>query len=366
MRFAFTPPEKALLALLRLHLHTADASSVADGTFALSEPEWGAVYALACRQGVQAVTYDAVKTLPKDLMPPKALLLKWAIGTKQIVAENCRKREVLADLCHFCHANGFDPVLLKGLTLARCYPQPDLRESGDFDLWFPDREKESDALFATVVDDMNYGNKKHTTFVYDGVMVENHQTLLDQGESRPAVNRLIEERLRTYWRDETPVSFALPQGESVLMPSSQFLLLLMARHQTAHLSYTITLRHIIDWGLLVEKSDSRDIQSVLEGVDGPLLIAGIRLITLVAQSVFGLAGDAMGGFTASEKRRARRLLLYLFRPVSLRGYRRGTLRYYPKALRCLWRTSWFNKLGTGEGRIHFLIPFFVNKLNRNR
>ena len=61
-----------MLTLLRLHLHTADASSVADGTFALSEPEWGAVYALACRQGVQAVTYDAVKTLPKGLLPPKA------------------------------------------------------------------------------------------------------------------------------------------------------------------------------------------------------------------------------------------------------------------------------------------------------
>ena len=75
MRFAFTPPEKALLTLLRLHQHTADASSVADGTFALSEPEWGAVYALACRQGVQAVTYDAVKTLPKDILPPKGPLV---------------------------------------------------------------------------------------------------------------------------------------------------------------------------------------------------------------------------------------------------------------------------------------------------
>lgn len=366
MKLAFRPYEKALMALVRLHLHTADVLSLPDDTFALTDDEWAEVYALACSQGVKAIVCDAVKSLPKDCQPPTSLMQKWTLDKRCIVIENNLRKEVLADLCRLCHSNGLQPVLLKGFTLARYYPQPDFRESGDFDLWFPDHEAESDALFATMVEGLNYDNAKHTTFSYYGVDVENHQTLLDHGKPYTHINDAIEEQLRAYWREEPPVTFPLPQDESVMMPSTLFTILMMARHQTAHLSYKFVLRHIVDWGLIIEQSDRGDVQAVLGQIDDPQFNSSLRIVTLLAQTALGLGEGVMDGYTASERRRARRLLIYIFRPLSLQGYRRGTLRYYPKALQCLWRTSWFSNLGTGENRLHFMLPFFLNKLFKFR
>ena len=43
----------------------------------LSSQDWEEVYRLAKRQGVTAVAFEKVKELPREVAPPKALVMKW-------------------------------------------------------------------------------------------------------------------------------------------------------------------------------------------------------------------------------------------------------------------------------------------------
>ncbi|MEG2612888.1 MAG: hypothetical protein RR971_05300, partial [Alistipes sp.] len=45
---------------------------------------WKATMQLSARQGVLAITYDAVQQLPMELMPPKEVLLSWAVNVDRI------------------------------------------------------------------------------------------------------------------------------------------------------------------------------------------------------------------------------------------------------------------------------------------
>lgn len=360
-RYELKRHEVALLKLIRLHLGTDDMASAGDGALNLSEVEWQDTFLLACSQGVQAVTYEAVKALPKHLLPPRLTLLKWAFGSAMIKNENGRKRQVLADLCRICHDHGFDPVLLKGFTIAQYYPQPDLRESGDFDVWFPDREKESDAFFASQTDDIHY-DVKHTTFTFQEVQVENHQSLLCPAGLLGKRNEPIEARLRSYWREEPSRRLDLPQDEHILMPSPAFTLLFAARHQMAHFANNFSLRLLVDWGLLLEGHPSMDIAAILADLQRPSYIAANRLLALTAQDALGLGKGTFSNYTAKERQQAQRLLTYLVRPVSAEGCRRGTLRFWRQITRIHWRSSWFHKVGHGEGRLHYMGRVILAKL----
>ena len=74
-------PEQMLFALLRSALNST--KPVSEILFTdISPALWQACYKLACTQGVMALAWDGIQTLPACLQPPKALKLNWAMAVE--------------------------------------------------------------------------------------------------------------------------------------------------------------------------------------------------------------------------------------------------------------------------------------------
>lgn len=76
--------EQMLFALLRSALHAthADATIFAG----ITSEAWQECYRLSVRQGVMALAWDGLITLPTELQPPKSLKINWWLAV-----ERCEK-----------------------------------------------------------------------------------------------------------------------------------------------------------------------------------------------------------------------------------------------------------------------------------
>lgn len=125
--------EQMLFALLRSALHGthADATIFAG----ITSEAWQECYRLSVRQGVMALAWDGLITLPTELQPPKSLKINWWLAV-----ERCEKRyryycRVISDLSTFYATHGITAVQLKGVGFANNYPIPSHREGGDIDIF---------------------------------------------------------------------------------------------------------------------------------------------------------------------------------------------------------------------------------------
>ncbi|MGM9722032.1 MAG: nucleotidyltransferase family protein, partial [Candidatus Egerieousia sp.] len=166
-------PESTLFHLL---------SCVAKGTapeaslFAnMGAGEWDALYKLAKDQGVTALVFDKLESLPAEVAPPKQLMLQWFSHTLSIAKQMERKYIVAADFAERLAAANIPVVVLKGFAIAAYYPQPLHRECGDLDCYMLGKMAEGEAVaasFGAVVEEANY---KHSHIKYKGLTIENHK-----------------------------------------------------------------------------------------------------------------------------------------------------------------------------------------------
>lgn len=147
---------------------------------AYSDKEWEGAYNLAEQQAILGVLLDALERIHKegaDLMPPQMLLLKW-ISMAQVVEQSSLKLEEAAKTTvKYFHDNGFACQILKGNSVARYYPNPLRRSSGDIDIWLDGgRKKIYDFARAFDKNRMLYGvNYHHIHFhLIEGIHIEVH------------------------------------------------------------------------------------------------------------------------------------------------------------------------------------------------
>lgn len=107
-----------------------------------SAAEWLTLLDEAQSQGVDAVMLGGIERLPKEQRPLINELLEW-IGTAQIVEAMSRMQVRRArELSAMVRDVGFESCVLKGVAVARYYPQPLRRVCGDIDLWVSGRRKD--------------------------------------------------------------------------------------------------------------------------------------------------------------------------------------------------------------------------------
>lgn len=142
-----------------------------------SEAEWNYVLSIAQEQAIEGVLLSAIERLPDEQRPPKMVLLQW-IGSVQMLEANSKKIAEAGDcVVKYFHENGFACNILKGSAVARYYPQPQRRQSGDVDVWV-DGSREDIYDFARRFDKGGklYGvNYHHIHFhLIDDVHIEVH------------------------------------------------------------------------------------------------------------------------------------------------------------------------------------------------
>ena len=249
--------ERMLFALLRASLHQKEAEQVFFQQ--VSEENWKQCYRLSARQGVMALAWDGVITLPANLQPPRALKLTWGMAVQDYEAKYARYCRTIQELSAFNAEHGIVTVQMKGVGLSTYYPIPSHREGGDIDIFTfsADHSNMTDVEANRLADELmiqqgievELHSYKHSNFYYKGIPIENHKFFLNVEHYPVAVqvNELLKECLQPQVTD-------LLEGEcSILTPSSAFNTLFLAFHASQHYGSGIALHHLCDWAMLVKR-----------------------------------------------------------------------------------------------------------------
>ena len=107
-----------------------------------SSREWEALYDEAERQAIVGVLLGGLERLPEEQLPPLEVKLQWIGMVQMMEAEYRQHVERSKELASRFRAVGFQSCVLKGVAMARYYPEPSRRQCGDIDLWTFGRRKD--------------------------------------------------------------------------------------------------------------------------------------------------------------------------------------------------------------------------------
>lgn len=218
-----------MFGLLRSAL-TGEPTAVPVGT------DWQRLFQLLQQNHVAALASEAFSHLTQEQKPPRNVLIPWLSEREKAAAWYRHQLGVQQEIEQLMLQHGIKTMALKGTTLAQLYPQPDLREFSDLDLYFYDRHSEADQLAAKHLGvHVNNDSHHHTKYDYRGVTIESHFDLVNA--HYPPSNRRYEKLLKELSTDNCQ------------LPTFEILFLL--RHMAGHFAASrITLRDLVDWHLL--------------------------------------------------------------------------------------------------------------------
>ena len=267
-----------------------------------ADVDWQGLFALARQHGVVTLLYDAILRLPPEQQPQGDMALSWALSAERTRHHYAHQAEVLQTLAQRSREAALPMLVVKGMELARLYPVPDSRACGDIDVYFFDCYEEGNALLGAAGAPLD---GKHSEVLVDGVMVENHLTLLDQD-------------YRSQRRAEQYITSTLPQavqeGDGLfhLAPMGGMVYLLM--HTVGHLTakYKMPLRNMLDWGLYLDAHrdvlDPRECRRVVRRLG---MADAFNMLTSLAAEFTGrdLSDYLLGSIRGEDRERMRLLIL---------------------------------------------------------
>ena len=215
---------------------------------------WTKVFTDAGVNGVSALCYEAVKTLPQDKQPDFDLMLRWDLSVQGLREGFRRRHEATQQLRTLMESKNLQMLLLKGESLAANYPDPELRESGDVDFVALANDERAGAfdecndLALGLGIDVNFeSQRKHSSFIYDGVHFENHNLENTKGYNR------VHHRTFALVKESLPDAVRRPDG--CLELDSVTAAVFVVKHTAQHLCYSggrIALRMLLDLALLLK------------------------------------------------------------------------------------------------------------------
>ena len=96
--------------------------------------DWQAVLRIAQEQTMVVVVSDGIELLPRELWPPKEVIMKLAMMRLKTEQAHRLLNSTLAQIVNALEAEGVHSVLLKGQGIAQNYRRPESRACGDIDL----------------------------------------------------------------------------------------------------------------------------------------------------------------------------------------------------------------------------------------
>lgn len=242
------PARKAFLELVRCGaMGSAPDPALFRG---LTAGDWETIYTLARRQTVCGLCYSAYCVLPDSLLPAGPVLPRWVARVEAIEDAGRRMACAVRELVDAFRRAGLHPVVQKGLSVARFYPAPGLRECGDIDLWFPESEMSAAvALVAAKGRTVTTHPDGSRSFSFRGFVVELHRRLISI--SAPRASRRLAASVARMCADSVPAA-DLPSPLPLLE------LLLIDVHIMRHAFGTgIGLRQICDYMLAADRLRGR-------------------------------------------------------------------------------------------------------------
>src|SRR5690606_10389170 len=118
------PETKAFLEALQSNLWNRKINAKAFEN--LNRGQWIAIFKLSFHQTVEGMIYQAIQGLPKELLPPSDLMLKWLVRQERIEQKNQLMDTIIAEQNTLFKQNGIQAILQKGHGVSLYYEQPSL------------------------------------------------------------------------------------------------------------------------------------------------------------------------------------------------------------------------------------------------
>ena len=224
-----------------------------------SESDWQRCFDLALHQNVLAMTFPSMSSLPKELRPSFTLWSKWMAYTQSIAEQSQYKRQVVEKMGSWLVEEGLTTTIMKGFSLSEFYPNPNLREFSDIDIFSGESYDAANACFAKHGVKVDSVDGHHAYLKVDGISVEHHfafsNTKVKKGLVVPE-----EELQRLVVKDPQPTTIP-----GINFPNPVFTALFVGWHAYEHfLQEKIELRHVIDWALALKQLSEQDSETLNE------------------------------------------------------------------------------------------------------
>lgn len=259
--FSLSKTKQALLMLVRLSIGKEPNPHFPDHI------NWPRLIELANMQGLAALASDGLQvyydTHPQVDAATQAVLdplyaREFNIPRLQFLGMPNHQRKLyrqheqaVGNLARFYARHDIPMMLLKGHGLSLNYPKPELRPSGDIDIYLFGKWREADrAIHEEMGIKVEDGVGHHTFFDFQNEHVENHYNFLSVLYRHS--NRKMEIELKQMAQD---MSYATDiNNQTIYLPSPNLNALYLLRHASSHFATEgISLRHVLDWAFFVEK-----------------------------------------------------------------------------------------------------------------
>ena len=245
------PINKDTLYFIRLvrsgaGLGAAPVSDTADT--AVTPGSWERIYRMAADHGLSAVVWDGICRLPAAQQPPRETRIRWALSAEKLEERYRHQQQTASKLAARFSEEGLRMLLLKGLGLSRDYPLPEHRECGDIDIYLYGESDKGDRILHEVGAHPYFDVPKHSEYVWDGVLIENHRTILNVRRNRTEreLNAVLVRLL------EKEGTHGLAPG--IQAPRATFNAIFLIRHAAVHFQKEgIVLRHLCDWACFLTR-----------------------------------------------------------------------------------------------------------------
>lgn len=256
---------KLFLELLRVAIGTQDCLSRLP-----NEKEWKRIYKKARKQSVVGICFAGIRRLGADIDEGFARIglsdmvyLKWMGMAAKTQLKYSKHRVFIAKLAKFYEQKGIGMMLLKGYGLSLFYPEPQLRQPGDVDVYLFNNDgsdlpawKRADNYVRQCMEvEVRNDCEHHTKFEIDGFFVENHYDFVNKHIRRSS------ERIECVFKElaEDKSKYVMVDGQKVYLPSDKLNALFLLRHAAGHFaSEGITIRNVLDWGMFVRNINGID------------------------------------------------------------------------------------------------------------
>lgn len=223
----------------------------------VTEADWQHCYNKALAQGILATSFPAMSSLPKELRPSFTLWSKWLAYTDGVAQQSQYKRKVVRKIGEWLAEEVLFTTILKGFSLSALYPNPDLREFSDIDIFSGSDYKAVNHCFAKYGVQIDSVDGHHAYLNVDGISIEHHFAF----HNTKVKNGLVgpEEALQRFVvLDPKPTAML-----GINFPNVAFTALFVGWHAYEHfLQEKIQLRHIIDWALALKQLNEREAETV--------------------------------------------------------------------------------------------------------
>lgn len=201
---------------------------------------WWSLFRRMQQNHVAALTYSATAQCEVS----RDVLMPWLSEREKAIDWHHYQSSVQQDIIDTMQRNGIRTMVLKGTHLAQYYPEPQLREFGDLDLYFFDNHSEADRVAQRELRvTVNTEPHHHTRYNFRGVTVESHYDFFNSyypGSNKPYNKMLLS-----------------------VAPSATFDVLHFLRHAAIHFAAKgLNLRDLCDWVMIVATGKDIDWNTV--------------------------------------------------------------------------------------------------------